>query len=338
MTRRTTKRRVPLPAGAWRRFFTALTALVVVLVGVPAFLIVCSRVGLDAPHPFPAIGSTDEIRAFFERDLTPTEVAPVAMRVLLIVGWLLWLGMALSVLASIFEARGSALRTWVPQFAMFAGLGRWIAAGLTAVSSLAPNFVSAASLASPRPFTISSVTPDQPVAVESPVAPGFARVQRGESIETFAQRLLGDAGRWPELWDLNKDHEVGPDGEVWTAPWKLGAGWDLRLPLDAAPAGPIVTSGAPRTGPAVAAPIASAWATRENLSVVDEYEVVDGDSYWAIAERFLPAGSAARDVWEFTQALMAFNAPRLGYAHPAMLHPGDVVDIVSPTTPAAQRA
>ena len=29
---------------------------------------------------------------------------------------------------------------------------------------------------------------------------------------------------------------------------------------------------------------------------------------------------------------MAFNAPRLGYAHPAMLHPGDVVDIVAPTT------
>ena len=54
MTRRTTKHRARLPAGAWRRFFTALTALVVVLVGVPALLVVCSRVGLDASHPFPA--------------------------------------------------------------------------------------------------------------------------------------------------------------------------------------------------------------------------------------------------------------------------------------------
>ena len=169
----------------------------------------------------------------------------MAMRALLIVGWVLWLGMALSVLASIFEARGSALRSWVPQFTMFAGLGRWIAAGLTAVSSFAPNFVSAASLASPRPFTISSVTPDHPVAVEAPVAPGFARVQRGESIETFAQRLLGDANRWPELWELNKDSNVGPDGEVWTAPWKLGAGWDLRLPPDAVPVEPVATTAAP---------------------------------------------------------------------------------------------
>ena len=191
MTRRA-KRSAPLPPGAWRRFFTALTALVVVLVGVPALLVVCSRAGLGASHPLPALGSTDEIKAFLQRDLTPTEVAPVAMRALLIVAWALWLGMALSVLASICEARGSALRSWVPQFAPFAGLGRWIAAGLTAVSALAPNFVSAASLASPRPFTISSVTPDQPVAAESPVPPGFARVQRGESIETFAQRLLGN--------------------------------------------------------------------------------------------------------------------------------------------------
>jgi nucleoid-associated protein YgaU len=337
MTRRTTKHRAGVPAGAWRRFFTALTVLIVVLVGVPVLLIACSLAGLEAPHPFPAIGSTEEIKAFFQRDLTPTEVAPIALRALLIVGWLLWLGMALSVLASIFEARGSALRSWVPQFAMFAGLGRWIAAGLTAVSSLAPHFVSAASLASPRPFTISSVTPDQPVAVESPVAPGFARVQRGESIETFAQRLLGDATRWPELWELNKDQEVGPDGEVWTAPWKLGAGWDLRLPPDAVPLTPVVAMGVRRAAPAVDVPIASAWTRRENLAVVDEYEVAAGDSFWGIAERFLPAGSAERDVWEFTQALMTVNAPRLGYAHPAMLHPGDVVDIVAPNSTTAMR-
>ena len=338
MTRRTTKRRARLPAGAWRRFFTALAALIAVLVGVPALLIVCSRVGLDASHPFPALGSIDEIRAFFERDLTPTEIAPVAMRVLLIVGWALWLGMALSVLASIFEARGSALRSWVPQFTMFAGLGRWIAAGLTAVSALAPNFVSAASLASPRPFTISSVTPDRAVAVESPVAPGFGRVQRGESIETFAERLLGDPNRWPELWDLNKDHEVGPDGEVWTAPWKLAAGWDLRLPRDAVPVEPIAAVSVRSSLRAVdAAPTVSAWArTREPHRGRRVRGRRRRFRTGAIAERFLPAGSSAHDVWDFTEALMGFNAPRLGYAHPAMLHPGDVVDIVTPATTAPE--
>ena len=163
--------------------------------------------------------------------------------------------------------------------------------------------------------------------------PGFARVQRGESIETFAQRLLGDANRWPELWELNKDQQVGPDGEAWTAPWKVAAGWDLRLPADAVSVVPMAAMASSDlvAGRTPAVPAASAWTARENLTVVDEYEVVDGDSYWGIAERFLPSGSPERDVWEFTRALMTFNSPRLGYAQPAMLHPGDVVDIVTPS-------
>ena len=127
---------------------------------------------------------------------------------------------------------------------------------------LTPNFVSAATLASPRPFTVSSITPEQAVAVEAPVEPGFARVQRGESIETFAQRLLGDASRWPEIWELNRNQVVGPDGEVWSAAWRLGAGWDLRLPGRCRAR---TTNGrpAPRTAescPFTASP--SAWAQR----------------------------------------------------------------------------
>jgi nucleoid-associated protein YgaU len=330
-----TSHRTARPPGAWRRFWASVLALVVVLVGVPLLLAACARAGLDAWHPLPGIGSTDDITGFFQRDLTPTEIAPVALRALLIVAWLLWLAMALSVVSAIFEARGSALRSWIPQFAMFAGLGRWIAAGITAVSSLAPTFVSSAALASPRPFTVSSITPELPVEVERPVAPGFARVQRGESVETFAQRVLGDAARWPEVWQLNKQAAVGPDGETWSAAWKLGAGWDLRLPADAVPVqvpamAPVPTAVRAERHPLLEPAAPSAWARPENLTVVKEYEVIAGDSFWGIAERFLPDGAGEHDVWEFTQALMAFNAPRLGYDHPAMLQPGDIVDIVAP--------
>ena len=119
--------------GAGRRFFAALAALVAVMIGVPLLLVACSQVGLDAPHPFPGIGTTDEIRAFLERDLTATEIAPIAMRGLLVAGWLFWLAMAVSVVASILEATGSGLRASGPKFTMFAGRGRWIAAGLTTV-------------------------------------------------------------------------------------------------------------------------------------------------------------------------------------------------------------
>lgn len=329
------------PPGAWSRFVAAVFALAAVGIGVPVLLVLAAGAGLDAPHPFPALGSPEEITSYFRRDLTATEIAPIALRVLLVAAWVLWLGLLLSVLAAISEARGGALRSWLPRFAVFAGLGRWIAVGLTAVTTLAPSAVSSASLTSPRPFTVSSLTPDVAVAVEAPVAPGHARVQRGESIETFAQRTLGDAGRWTELWELNRDHVVGPDGEVWSAAWRLAPGWDLRLPIDAVP----FTRAAafPEEGvevPAAPLPTPSAWAQRDNLSVVDEYEVVPGDSYWAIAERFLPGDAAERDVWDFTQALMAVNGPRLGYAHPAMIQPGDIVEIVAlrsvvPVDPAA---
>src|SRR6266508_5149664 len=64
-----------------------------------------------------------------------------------------------------------------------------------------------------------------------------------------------------------------------------------------------------------------------DVTVVDRYEVVDGDSFWAIAERRLPDGATARDVWALTEVLMAYNGPRLGYGDPAMLTPGDIVDI-----------
>jgi LysM domain len=67
----------------------------------------------------------------------------------------------------------------------------------------------------------------------------------------------------------------------------------------------------------------------QKVTVVGEYDVAKGDSFWAIAEQQLPAGATAREVWTLTQALMAYNAPRLGYDVAAMLKPGDVVDVVA---------
>lgn len=318
MSRRTSPRHRRRPTGALGRFFAALVALVALLIGVPVLLVVCSKVGLGASHPIPGIGTTDEIRAFFERDLTPTEIAPIAMRTLLIVGWVLWLAMAVSITSSVLEARGSGLRTALPQFAMFVALGRWIAAGLAAVSTLAPNFVSAGSLESPRPFTVSSAMPAASTAVEAPVRPGFARVLRGESVETFAQRTIGDATRWSEIWELNRDQTVGQAGETWSVAWKLTAGWDLRLPTDV-----VSTPGAwPGFRSAVVAGTDAETTERSRGHVV-----VSGQSYWSIARSQLGDDASGTAVWDYTEALMEMNAPRLGYDDPAMLKPGDVVEL-----------
>ena len=75
------------------------------------------------------------------------------------------------------------------------------------------------------------------------------------------------------------------------------------------------------------------------VTLARQYEVVDGDSFWGIAERQLPDDATAGDVLKVTTALIAHNAPRLGHGDPAMLRPGDVVDIRSaPSVPAAVQA
>ena len=124
----------------------------------------------------------------------------------------------------------------------------------------------------------------------------------------FAERTLGDAGRWTELWDLNQHRVVGEQGERWVAPWKVSAGWDLRLPERAAPA----------------------VARRSSSAVVGVHDVVAGDSYWAIAESLLPPDAAPGAVLDYTNALIEANASRLGYDDPHLLRPGDVLDVVAP--------
>ena len=65
--------------------------------------------------------------------------------------------------------------------------------------------------------------------------------------------------------------------------------------------------------------------------------VAAGDSYWEIAESLLAPGAAPGEVLDYTEALVAANAPRLGYADPNMLHPGDVLDLVAPPTATTAR-
>ncbi len=90
---------------------------------------------------------------------------------------------------------------------------------------------------------------------------------------------------------------------------------------------------------AVAGLFARVWPAGRHATVVPSYEVADGDSFWAIAERQLPDGATKRDILTLTGALMAYNAPRLGYDVPAMLRPGDIVGIVAaPSAPSSASA
>lgn len=314
------------------RFAAALGALVVLLAGVPVGLIVASLTGIGSVHPLPAVGGVEEIRVWFGRGLSATEIAAVALRGLLIVGWVLWAAMVVSVLATVVSTvRGR--RVPLPQVRLFQGLAQWIAAGLTVFATITPAVASArpvAAVTTPPPAAALSAAPE----IDAPPA-GFERVLPNESIATFAQRTLGDQRRWPEIWELNGNQPVGPAGEVWAEPWQLSTGSELRLPASTTAAAAAVS--APPGDAAVGLHSASrvegvVLAGGHVDGVVDRHVVVEGESYWRIAERRLGTGAAVAAIDAYTAALIAHNAPTLGYRDATRLHPGDVVELVTPPT------
>ena len=65
-------------------------------------------------------------------------------------------------------------------------------------------------------------------------------VEAGDTLRGIAARLLGDAARWPEIFDLNRGTAALPDGRILAEPDLIWPGLRLRLPP--APAG---AAGAP---------------------------------------------------------------------------------------------
>lgn len=330
-----TRTRAP---GSWPRFLTALAALIAVAVGLPAALMVVARLTVESWHPIPGVGSAAEIRGWFDRSLSSTELAPVAMRVLLIVAWLLWLGLVLSVMSALTAAQPSLERMRLPRLVMFDGIGAWIAAGITTVSSFAPNLSHPAQAALPTPIVATPITATDhtPPTMASPVSPlptqvGWERVQLGESIEMFAARSLGDASRWTEIWERNQGRVMDDTGTTWSEPWRLTGGWQLELP----PGAPVLPTPvtdlrlvrSPSSDDADEA-TETAPATKQTPG---RWTVETGDSYWRIAQADVtarwgrpptPAEVAAR-----VHTLIEANAARLGYGDRRMLHVGDVVEL-----------
>src|SRR3954453_5996400 len=117
-------------AGSWLRFLAAVFFLLVVAVGFPAGLVVACRAGLGSSQPLPGVGTWDEIHSWVTTQRSSTEVARVALRVLISLCWLLWAGLLLSVLSSVLATRPGLGRLHLPRLAVFDGFCAWIAAGL----------------------------------------------------------------------------------------------------------------------------------------------------------------------------------------------------------------
>lgn len=94
----------------------------------------------------------------------------------------------------------------------------------------------------PPPPPVAEVKPE-PKPEPKPEGPKSYTVQGGDSLSKIAARLLGDAERWPEIFELNKDQISNPN--------LIHAGQELRLPGGAKPpaaAPPPPSNGQPAAG------------------------------------------------------------------------------------------
>jgi DNA-binding SARP family transcriptional activator len=221
----------------------ALITLVVLVAGLPVALYLLG--GDPFPHHLPgwhAVGS-----GLLQRD-----TGAVFLGLVRDIAWLAWAAFTAAVLAESYALlRGRAaprLRLlglqnaagWLVAFAAmsFGGPSAALLTAAPVAAAVAPQARQANTAGHARG---GAGQPDAVAAAESPAdraRPATARftevtVQPGDCLWTIAEHYLGSGERYIEIARLNLGREMG-DGQVFTDPSLIEAGWVLRLPAAAA--------------------------------------------------------------------------------------------------------
>ena len=320
-----------------RRGLGALSAVAILLIGLPAVLLRLSRALLDSPNPLggmtaPWTWTGGEIKQALTRSLDNQTVISTVSRVGLVVAWI---ALAVIVVSLAFELR--SLRRHGIHMPRLHGLGwsqaiaRRVAAGLLAFSTVLPSHLAFAAPLAPRSVATVPIAAAPLHRAERQATPTPARalawttytVARGDSIYGIASRLAdGDRGRTrdvaQDILDRNLGHVMN-DGQRFVTAGVIQIGWMLDIPerLNA------------QNAPAPAAAADAVPAGEET------YVVQRGDSYWAIADHHLEIvlglEPTAREVLDETHDLMNRNVSRLGNRTPtSMIYSGEVLVIQSP--------
>ena len=116
-------------------------------------------------------------------------------------------------------------------------------------------------------------------------AHGEYTVKRGQTLSDIAGEVLGDRGRWKELYDANRDRLPSPD--------QIREGMVLVFEQARAAAHELT---APRTASAAPAPAAPAPVAAPAPAGGRTYVVVQGDTLYSIARRQLGQGSRWKEI------------------------------------------
>ncbi|MHB8490504.1 MAG: LysM peptidoglycan-binding domain-containing protein [Candidatus Dormibacteria bacterium] len=166
----------------------------------------------------------------------------VLLQALAMICWLLWLDLAVAVCAEVIAvARGRPVR--LPGFAssLQPVAAQLIAATLLAITALsirptatpAPGLRAAMAMAtvSGEPHLV-AVASSPPASMSAPAGGDSVYVvRRGDTLWAIAQRKLGDALRWPQVFDLNRGR-LQPDRRALLDPHWIYPGWVFDLPDD----------------------------------------------------------------------------------------------------------
>jgi hypothetical protein len=213
------------------RGLTALATTVALLFVVPFLL--ARFGGWPLPHGVPTIGGVT-------KGLTQELQVAHVIKALLVVCWTAWLALAWSLLSELAALRSGRTPRPRRSLAPFQHCAGRLVAGITLLVSMSSTATTMAS-AAPLPVRSEPVvlvqaapattaprveaTSTRPVAV----ADGSVVVQPRDSLHRLAEVHLGEAMRWREIWDLNRDHTM-VDGTTFTRPEIIRPGWVLQLP------------------------------------------------------------------------------------------------------------
>jgi len=178
----------------------------------------------------------------------------VLLQAVAVICWLLWLDLAVAVCAeAIAVVRGRPVR--LPGFVspLQPVAAQLIAATLLAITALSirPTATPAPGLRAAIAMATVSGEPHLAAVASSPPASMSASaggdsdyvVRRGDTLWAIAQRKLGDALRWPQIFDLNRGR-MQPDRRALSNPHWIYPGWVFDLPD-----GPAQRPGAAGTSP-----------------------------------------------------------------------------------------
>ena len=201
-------------------------------------LLYTSRLGARASHPFPSIGRPDEIPRLSRASAVDRGDRPDRDAGLLIVAWVLWAAMVVSILARSSMLVPVGCRRWhrCRRSRYYGGLGRLDRRRSHGLHRDAPSFRVGGEPQSPRPYTISATRLRGRGATESPVPAGFVRLTAASrSRRSPSERWAMPLRCRREIWELNSRTGGRARRAVTGRGDRLQTtGWDLSLPRAAA--------------------------------------------------------------------------------------------------------